>query len=79
MNNIGMLYDQGHGVAQDYAEAMRWFRKAANGGCATAMSNIGMLYKNGQSVPKDARLAGEWFEKAIAAGYEPAQDYLKNL
>ena len=29
---IGMLYDQGLGVKQDHAEAVKWYRKSANQG-----------------------------------------------
>jgi uncharacterized protein len=27
--DIGILYVEGHGVPQDYSEAVKWFRKAA--------------------------------------------------
>ncbi|MDO4440771.1 MAG: sel1 repeat family protein, partial [Moraxella sp.] len=27
--NLGNMYDNGNGVKQDYAQAVRWFRKAA--------------------------------------------------
>ena len=27
--NLGDMYEQGQGVRQDYAEAFRWYRKAA--------------------------------------------------
>src|SRR5712691_8502256 len=39
--NIGLLYDNGLGVAQDYAVAIRWYRKAADQTDATAQNNIG--------------------------------------
>ena len=29
-NNLGKMYLQGHGVAQDYKEAGKWFRLAAD-------------------------------------------------
>ena len=32
--NLGLLYHHGRGVPQDYAEAMRWYRKAAEQGVA---------------------------------------------
>jgi TPR repeat protein len=40
---IGDLYYFGRGVAQDYAKAMRWYRKAADQGNALAQANIGYL------------------------------------
>ena len=34
--NLGMMYDSGQGVRQDYAEAFRWYRKAADQGYTEA-------------------------------------------
>jgi hypothetical protein len=42
-NNIGVPYQHGWGVAQDHAEAMRWFQKAADQGSAAALDNMGWL------------------------------------
>jgi hypothetical protein len=39
-NNIGWLYEKGWGVAQDYAQAMSWYRKAADQGNASAQKNM---------------------------------------
>ena len=35
-NNIGHLYEEGYGVSQNYAEAMAWYRQAADQGLAIA-------------------------------------------
>ena len=37
MVNLGVLYDNGRGVAQDYAKAREWYEKAADKGDADAM------------------------------------------
>ena len=34
--NLGVSYDHGVGVPQDYAEAVKWYRKAAKQGHPTA-------------------------------------------
>jgi TPR repeat protein len=44
MRNLGNLYYDGQGVAQDYGQARLWFEKAAVAGNATAMTNLGALY-----------------------------------
>ena len=31
-SNLGWLYEQGRGVAKDYAEARKWYRMAAEQG-----------------------------------------------
>ena len=39
--NLGLMYSQGKGVAQDYATAASWYRKAAEQGYASAQYNLG--------------------------------------
>ena len=41
---LGLLYDNGIGVPQDYAKAVYWYRKAAEQGFALAQYNLGRLY-----------------------------------
>ena len=36
--NLGIMYDNGYGVTQDHAEAVRWYRMAAEQGNAAAGS-----------------------------------------
>ncbi len=47
------LYANGEGVLKDEAEAVRWFRLAAEQGDALAQSNLGAMYANGRGVLKD--------------------------
>ena len=66
MNDLGRLYQNGHGVPQDYAKAREWYEKAATKDNAVAMSNLGALFADGHGVPQDYAKAREWFEKAAA-------------
>ena len=43
-SNLGVMYDSGHGVPQDYAEAVRWYRRAAEQGDASAQFDLGRMY-----------------------------------
>jgi len=63
-NSLGLLYDSGKGVPQDYAQAAAWFRKAADQGYSNAQFNIASLYWNGLGVPKDFSLSAFWYQKA---------------
>ena len=36
--SLGTLYDEGHGVPQDYKEALKWYRLSAEQGEATAQN-----------------------------------------
>ena len=51
-------------MAQDYAEAMRWYRKAADQGDVDAQQAVGLLYSDGWGVEKDYGQAMHWFRKA---------------
>ena len=71
-NNMGHMYEEGLGVAQNYTTAMQWYRKAADGGLAEAQQNVGLLYYYGYGVAENAREAVRWFQMAadqsLAAG-----------
>ncbi len=64
--NLGVMYDQGQGVAQDYKEAVRWYRKAAEQGHACSQFILGSMYDNGQGVPQDYVQAHMWYNLAAS-------------
>ena len=67
-NNLGIMYDTGHGVPQNYAKAAHWYRLAAHQGFATAENNLGALYQGAPGVPKNYLKAYFWFDLAAANG-----------
>jgi uncharacterized protein len=69
----------GLGVAEDYADAMRWYRKAADAGHAGAMYDIGTLHEDGLGMPANRDLAVDWYRKAAAAGSSWAKAKLQRL
>jgi TIR domain/Sel1 repeat len=74
----GLSYQHGLGVQQDYAQAMAWYRKAADQGNADAQYNIGVLYHNGRGVRQDYAQAKAWFQKAADQGSAAAQFEMAN-
>jgi TPR repeat protein len=64
------LYQSGRvaEAQEDYAEARRWYEKAAAAGEAQGMINLGSLYEAGNGVPQDYAAARRWYEKAAATG-----------
>ena len=74
--DLGFMYTKGRGVALDYQEAMRWFRKAADQGLAMAQGNMGVIYAKGQGVAQDYQEAMRWFRKAADQGLAEGQYYL---
>ena len=67
------MYDRGQGVPQNYAEAVKWYRKAADQGEALAQSTLGFMYAKGQGVPQNYAEAVRWFRKAADQGNARAQ------
>jgi len=55
-------------VPQDYAEAVKWYRLAAEAGLNAAQNNIGQMYYAGHGVPQDNVLAHMWFNLAAVGG-----------
>src|SRR3954470_13266351 len=43
-NNLGVMYENGQGVAQNLNEALKWYRLAAEQGYAGAQNNLGLIY-----------------------------------
>lgn len=64
---------------KDYANALRWFRKAAEQGYAPAQASLGMMYRKGWGVPVNAAAAVGWFTKAASQGDVTAQFILASM
>ncbi len=68
--NLGTMYDQGHGVNQDYETARDWYESAAEAadGDSDAEYRLGILCEQGLGGDKDPKEAVEWFKKAAEHG-----------
>lgn len=64
---LGTCYQEGNGVAQDHASALKWFRAAAEQGHGDACGSLGLLYQEGMGVPVDYAEAKKWYLQAIEA------------
>lgn len=68
---LGSIYQEGLGrVSRDSSRAMTFFRKAAEGGNATAQAALGRAYANGDGVSRSPNQAYYWL--AVAAANAPA-------
>jgi TPR repeat protein len=76
---IGNMYVGGHGVPEDYAEAARWYAKAALGGNVKAQSQLGLMYTIGLGVTQDYAEAVKWCRKAAERGDARAQGQLGDM
>src|ERR1700677_614732 len=55
------FYFNALGVAQDYVEAVKWYRKAAEQNDARVQFNLGICYDKGQGVAQDSVETVKWW------------------
>ena len=79
MCNLGYCYYTGIGVAEDEAEAVIWFRKAADRGQPRALFLLGECYEEGNGVQANLQKALEYYQKAADKGYKSAQEAIARL
>ena len=70
---MGVLYERGKGVPQDYAESVKWYRLASEQGKADAQNYLGNMYSKGNGVSQDYAEAVTWYRKAAEQGKKAAQ------
>lgn len=56
----------------DYENAIKWIRKAADAGFPPAQMKLGYYYTEGKGVQKDLKQAFDWYLKAAMQGYDEA-------
>jgi hypothetical protein len=78
---LGILYYNGRTDSHrpDYAEALKWFQRAADQGNAKAQDRIGLMYYYGQGVPQDYAQAAHWYQLAAQGGDHHARRQLSDM
>ena len=71
--NLGLMYDKGQGVPQNFAEALKWYRLAALQGHAGARNNIANIYDEGRGIRQNYAAAMKWYRLAAEQGDAEAQ------
>jgi len=66
---IGLLYEDGWGVARNYRESVKWYRLAAEQDNAKAQVNLGLMYAYGNGVIEDYNAAHMWFNIVSSLGH----------
>ena len=61
---LGRAYAEGESRIEDFGEAARWFRLAAQAGHGPAQADLAMLYGKGLGVPQDYVWSYAWFAAA---------------
>ena len=78
---LGMRFQKGEGVEKDMAEAVKWYRRAAeesklHAADRAAQNNLGECYRKGEGVGQDYAEAVKWYRLAAENGYARAQNNL---
>jgi TPR repeat protein len=71
--NLGRMYANGEGVAENDQEAVKWYRLAAEQGDARGQTSLGFMYANGRGVAENDQEAVRWFTLAAEQGMAGAQ------
>jgi TPR repeat protein len=65
---LGVMFELGMEVPQDFERSLHWYRLAAGQGDPIAQSAIGNMYHDGRGVPQDYEEAARWYQLAKAQG-----------
>jgi tetratricopeptide (TPR) repeat protein len=79
MRDLGVLYERGSGVPQDFAEAKKWYQKAGVLGDSHAAFRLGVIYEQGLGAVKSLADAVTWYRKAAQLGSLDAERALSRL
>ena len=74
LRTFGDTYMYGKGVKQDYAEALYWYRSAAEQGDVESKNQLGLIFSDGgYGITRDQIKATKWFLEAAEQGNGNAQ------
>ncbi len=77
---LGKLYATGDGVPQDFAQALHWYRLAAQGDSLLALDVLATAYlEGGLGLERDRGKALELLEQAASLGHAPSSKRLQDL
>ena len=74
--NLGVMYNQGHGVMQDDNEAAKWYKLAAEQGYSPAQWRLAIMYKTGTGVIQSYEEAFKLYKLIAEQGDAYAQNTL---
>jgi hypothetical protein len=77
--NLGVMFERGNGVPQNYEEAVKWYGLSVAQGDAMGQSNLGSMYANGLGLARNYDVAGKWFRLSAAQGNASAQRNLGSM
>jgi uncharacterized protein len=76
---LGMLYENGDGVPEDYTKAREWYEKSAVQDDANAQFYLGLMSAFGRGGPLDVVQAYMWYSLAAEHGHPRAALHRNDL
>ena len=70
---LGLSYEYGDRVEQNYVKAAHWYILSSNRGNANAKFNLANMYENGLGVSRNLREAADLYQSAAQQGHSNAQ------
>tara|TARA_B110000914_G_C15067684_1_gene266982 strand:+ start:166 stop:492 length:327 start_codon:yes stop_codon:yes gene_type:complete len=67
--DLGLMYDNGRGVPENNAEAVKWYRLSAEQGNEFAQLNLGLMYDSGDGVPENSLTSYVWMSVIFGDDY----------
>ena len=75
-NILGLIYQNGKGVAENDKTAVNWYTLAAKQGDAYAQVNLGFMHQHGKGVSQNHNTAVNWYTLSAEQGNARAQNNL---
>lgn len=66
---LGRVWEEMEGFPHDYAQAMEWYRKAAESSSGPGAWSLGRLYEFGRGAAADPAEAQRWYKRALELGF----------
>jgi TPR repeat protein len=76
---VGLCFEQGVGVAVDFARARECYEKAAECGDGAAAFRLGVFEENGATGLSDRSAALKWYRRAVERGHAQATESVQRL
>ena len=77
--NVGLMYQNGQGVKQDFVNAKKYFEKACNANEAKSCVGLGVMYGIGEGVKQNLSTAKQYFGKACDLGEQVGCDGYREI
>ncbi|CAL8124937.1 unnamed protein product [Orchesella dallaii] len=65
---LGLMYEQGMFVEQNYSTSASWYKKAAENGNELSLNNLGLFYNHGKGVPRNEEEGAKYLNQAVNLG-----------